>query len=141
MLPCSRRSYASVSVGLATLWLFDYYLGREGDQSLLVAQTVAFTCIVLIEKANVLNFRSFSVSIPSIGLCSNPWVLVAIATTIGLQVAAVYVPMLQQALHTVSLEWTDWAIIAALSAPVFVVTETAKCVIRFIEHKVANQES
>ncbi len=113
-------------IGLATLWLFHSYFGRGTERSMLVAQTVAFTGIVLIEKANVLNFRSLAAPMASIGLLSNPWVLIAIAATVGLQVGAVYVPVLQHALHTVPLGWRDWTMIALLAAPVFVVPEGIK---------------
>jgi Ca2+-transporting ATPase len=113
-------------IGLATLWLFHHYLGQGTEHSLLVAQTVAFTCIVLIEKANVLNFRSLDSPMKSIGLFSNPWVLVAILATVGLQVAAVYLPVLQRALHTVPLTWGDWGFIAVLAAPIFLIPEGVK---------------
>jgi magnesium-transporting ATPase (P-type) len=45
-------------LGLESLWLFHHYLAIHGEEGLLLAQTPAFTAIVLIEKANVLNFRS-----------------------------------------------------------------------------------
>ncbi|EMI46496.1 cation-translocating P-type ATPase [Rhodopirellula sp. SWK7] len=115
-------------VGLVSLALFHFYL-REGDtHSLIVAQTVAFTGIIVIEKVNVLNFRSLHTPMKSVGFFSNPWVLVAIVLTILMQVAAVYVPLLQSALHTVPLAWQDWALIVAVALPVFLVTEAVKVI-------------
>ena len=112
-------------IGLATLWIFHHYLGRD-PASLALAQTVAFTAIIVIEKANVLNFRSLTSPMTKIGFWTNPWILVAIVGTMLLQAAAIYVPFMQTALHTVPLGWNDWLIIAAIAAPIFVVTEAIK---------------
>jgi Ca2+-transporting ATPase len=95
-------------IGLATIWLFSDYLTSGDIRKVAVAQTAAFTCIVLIEKANVFNFRSLQTPLHRVGYFTNPWVLVAVTCTIALQVAAVYVPILQDALHTVPLQVSDW---------------------------------
>ncbi len=127
----SRRGILTIAalgtyIGLVTLLLFQYYL-RSGDPSkVAVASTVAFTGIILIEKVNVLNFRALNSPLNTVGYFSNLWILVAISSTIGLQAAAVYVPFLQQALHTVPLGLSDWALIVVISIPIFLVSESAK---------------
>ncbi|MEM9587435.1 MAG: HAD-IC family P-type ATPase [Planctomycetota bacterium] len=113
-------------IGLASFWLFHDYLNSGDVRQMAVAQTAAFTCIVLIEKANVLNFRSLHTPLARVGLWTNPWVLAAIAVTVSLQVAAVYVPFLQHALHTVPLNIDDWLRIIVLALPIFLVAETVK---------------
>lgn len=115
-------------VGLASLWLFHYYLDAADPSSIAVAQTVAFTGIILVEKVNVLNFRSLSEPIWTIGFWSNPWVLIAIASTISLQVAAVYIPALQAVLHTVPLRLVDWGLIVVVALPIFVLVESMKAI-------------
>ncbi|MEP1646915.1 HAD-IC family P-type ATPase, partial [Rhodopirellula bahusiensis] len=115
-------------VGLASLWLFHHYLDDSDPSSIATAQTVAFTGIIVVEKINVLNFRSLSAPIWTIGFWSNPWVLVAIASTISLQVAAVYVPAMQSILHTVPLSLADWGLIVVVSLPVFVLVECIKAI-------------
>ncbi|TWU50548.1 Calcium-transporting ATPase [Rubripirellula tenax] len=115
-------------VGLASLWLFHHYLDDADPGSIAIAQTVAFTGIIVVEKINVLNFRSLAAPIWTIGFWSNPWVLLAIASTISLQVAAVYVPALQSVLHTVPLSLTDWMLIVAVALPVFVLVEIIKAI-------------
>jgi Ca2+-transporting ATPase len=107
-------------IGLATLALFQLYLAT-GDA--VMAQTVAFTGIIVMEKANVFNFRVLRGPIRDIGWISNPWLLLAVAGTLALQAGAVYVPFLQEALHTTALGWRDWAAIAAVALPLFVLTE------------------
>jgi Ca2+-transporting ATPase len=115
-------------MGGGTLWLFHHFLNTGHENPLALAQTVAFTGLILLEKANVFNFRSLRQPIASIGFFSNPWLLIAWSATIGLQVCAVYVPFLQKALHTVPLEWTEWGWMVAIAAPVFIVTETYKMI-------------
>ncbi len=113
-------------IGSATLWVFHYYLTTAGEQSLAIAHTMAFTAIILLEKMNVFNFRSLRAPISVIGLFSNPWVIAAWLFTVGLQVAAVYTPFLQNALHTVPLGWYDWGVILLLASPIFILTEMYK---------------
>ncbi|MDX2447994.1 MAG: HAD-IC family P-type ATPase [Desulfobacterales bacterium] len=113
-------------MGIGTLWLFHHYLNSGHENPLALAQTVAFTGLILLEKANVFNFRSLHRPLASIGFFSNPWVLLAWSATIGLQVCAVYVPFLQKALHTVPLGWAEWGWMVAIAAPVFIVTEICK---------------
>ncbi len=115
-------------IGGGTLWLFHHYLasGLPQAQAVALAQTVAFTGIIILEKMNVFNYRSLRAPMPVIGFFSNPWVLGAWAVTVGLQVAAVYVPFLQKALHTVPLRLEDWGMIFAVAVPLFVVVELYK---------------
>lgn len=113
-------------VGLATLWLFHYYLMQEREESLLLAQTVAFTGIVVLEKMIVLNFRSLREPMTEIGFFTNKWLLLAIASTLVLQASVVYVPFLQEAFHTTAMGWKDWGIILLVALPIFVITELFK---------------
>jgi Ca2+-transporting ATPase len=112
-------------IGIVAVVLFRYYrnLGPEG---VLVAQTVAFTAIVVLEKVNVFNFRSLHAPLTRASFFSNPRLLAAWFAMIGLQVCAVYVPFLQRALHTTPLGPEHWVVIALLAAPVFLVPETLK---------------
>ena len=52
--------------------------------------------------------------------------LAAWAGNVLLQVAAVYVPFLQAALHTAPLGLQHWALIAVAAAPLFVIVESFK---------------
>ena len=112
-------------IGLVTLFLYHWYLGGDAE-NVMMAQTVAFTAIIVLEKVNVFNFRSFTQPLTKIGLFSNPWIVFAWLATISLQVAAIYLPVLQTALHTVPLGLEEWVIILIFSAPIFVVPEFIK---------------
>jgi len=114
-------------IGLATLWLYHHYLTSDVENAVVLAQTVAFTGIIILEKVNVFNFRSLSGPIAlTTGWFSNKWVLLAVIATISLQVCAVYLPFLQNILHTTALRWQEWGMIAAAALPLFIITETFK---------------
>ena len=115
-------------IGGGTLWLFHHYLasGLPQTQAVMLAQTVAFTGIIILEKMNVFNYRSLHAPIPVIGFFTNPWLIGAWSLTIAAQAAAVYVPFLQDALHTVPLRLEDWAVIFAVAVPIFLAVETYK---------------
>ena len=115
-------------VGLATLWLFHHYLLIDSENPLLLAQTVAFSGIIVLEKMIVLNFRSLREPINIIGFFTNKWLLAAIASTLVLQACAVYVPFLQKALHTTAMGWEEWGIIVLVALPIFIMTEIYKWV-------------
>ncbi len=115
-------------IGGATLWIFHHYLASGDRDAEVLAQTVAFTAIILLEKMNVFNFRSLRAPMPVIGFFTNPWVLGAWALTIGLQVCAVYLPFLQRLLHTTPLGWSDWGVILLVAFPVFLGGEAWKWV-------------
>ena len=57
---------------------------------------------------------------------SNRWILLALLVTVGLQVCAVYLPFLQRALHTVPLRGSNWLLMVAIAAPIFLVPEFVK---------------
>jgi len=113
-------------IGGGTLWLFHHYLVSGGEQALPMAQTVAFTGIIVLEKMNVFNFRSLREPMAVLGFFSNPWILLAWMTTLGLQVAAVYLPVLQTSLHTVPLGWSEWGMIFMVAVPIFLLMEMVK---------------
>ncbi len=117
-------------IGGGTLWLFHHYLasGLPETQAIAIAQTAAFTGIIILEEMNVFNFRSLYAPMPLIGFFSNPWLIGAWCMTIAAQIAAVYVPFLQQALHTVPLSLEEWVLIFEVAIPLFIVVEGYKWV-------------
>ncbi|NIP38593.1 MAG: HAD-IC family P-type ATPase [Candidatus Dadabacteria bacterium] len=115
-------------MGAVTLLLFYDYLYDSDPQTVLKAQTVAFTGLIILEKINVLNFRALRAPLFKIGYLTNPWILVAMFAMIGLQVCAVYIPFLQDALHTVPLSLADWGVIMISAVPIFIIFEVYKIV-------------
>jgi Ca2+-transporting ATPase len=115
-------------MGIVTLFLFYNYLYSHDLQTVIKAQTVAFTGLIILEKINVLNFRALRAPLFKIGYLSNPWILIAMFSMIGLQVCAVYVPFLQDALHTVPLSLSDWGVVLIFALPIFIIFELYKII-------------
>jgi Ca2+-transporting ATPase len=113
-------------IGVVTLFLYHHYLDSSDPGRIAIAQTVAFTGIIVFEKINVFNFRSRYLPLSRIGLFSNPWILYAWSAMIILQICVVYVPFMQGAFHTNQIGWSDWALVFALAVPILAVPELYK---------------
>ncbi len=86
------------------------------------ASTMGFMTLALVQVFHTFNARSQHGSAFTARLLTNGWLWAAIATCLLLQVAAVYVPILQAVLHTTPLTVADWGVVLGLSlAPVGVV--------------------
>ena len=97
----------------------------EGEGNMGYAQTMAFTTLVFFSLFTVFNARSDERSAFS-GLFSNPWLWAAVAFSLLLQVAVVYVPFLQLAFSTVPLAAGDWLVCAAVASSVLWLRELTK---------------
>jgi Ca2+-transporting ATPase len=110
-------------VMLNTLFVFDFF---DPDVQLARAQTAAFTTLVLSQLFNAFNQRSETRSLFTVGPFKNTWLLLAIALSVSLQAAVMYVPFLRELFGTVALGVTDWLIVAGVSASVLVLGEIVK---------------
>ena len=108
--------------GLSSLWIFFHLL----DQGLEIARTTAFTAMVIFEKASVFAFRSLHLPGWRIGWFSNKVLLIALAVTVGAQVAAIYWPPLQVLLHTAAIGVDEWQLIALFALPILILPEAIK---------------
>jgi magnesium-transporting ATPase (P-type) len=59
-------------------------------------------------------------------LMDDNFASIAVVGMLGLQIAAVYQPLMQRALHTVPLDWFDWLWILAVGVPLLLVGEAIK---------------
>jgi len=62
------------------------------------AQTLGFTTLAMFQVFNALNCRSRTKSIFKMNFFSNPYLLLGIAGSILLQIGAIYLPFMLQAL-------------------------------------------
>ena len=93
-------------------------------------QTMVFTTLTFAQLAHVLAIRSERESLLSIGIFSNRYLIGAITLTILLQLATIYVPLLQPVFKTQPLTFNELAICCALSSLVFIAVEIEKWLIR-----------
>jgi Ca2+-transporting ATPase len=89
-------------------------------------QTMVFTVLCLSQMGHVLAIRSDSVSLFKQGLWSNKMLTGAVLLTILLQLATIYVPVLQPIFRTHPLSLFELSLTLAASCIVFVAVEIEK---------------
>jgi Ca2+-transporting ATPase len=117
---------AAVSLGMG------YWAWSNGDGAW---QTMIFTTVTLSQMGNALALRSERESLFKIGLLSNKLLLGSVVLTVGLQLAVIYVPFLQEIFKTQALSFSDLMISVGLSAVVFICVELFKWFLRFSDKK------
>jgi len=93
-------------------------------------QTMAFTVLTISQLGHVLAIRSERESIFTLGFLSNKPMALAVVVTFCLQMATVYIPMLNPIFKTEPLSMQELAICLVLSSVVFVAVEIEKWLIR-----------
>ena len=93
-------------------------------------QTMLSTSLVFSQLLMAFAERSTRDSLFKIGLFSNPHMLGAVAITFGLQLAVVYVPVLQHFFHTVPLTGGQLLLCVAVGAAMFGAVEIKKLIHR-----------
>jgi len=124
--------FVGAIMAAGTLFIFDASTRAgfiEGSGNLRYAQTMAFTTLVLFQLFNVFNARSDERSAFD-GLFHNPWLWGAVALSLLLHVAVIYVPFLQNAFSTVTLTGADWLRCAAVASSVLWLRELSKVITR-----------
>lgn len=127
-----RESIFSDGLGIHLVWvgllmggasLFTQALAIEFDMHW---QTMVFTVLCFSQMGHALAIRSDRRSLFSIGLFSNPAMLGAVALTIVLQLATIYVPFMQRIFKTNALDAGELAFALAMSTVVFWAVEVEK---------------
>jgi Ca2+-transporting ATPase len=89
------------------------------------ARTFAFTTLVMLEMFNVLNSKSDRRSMWTTGLLNNPWLWMAIASSVLIQVVVVqWVPY--ELFNTVPLSGMEWLICVLLGSSALFAGEVVK---------------
>jgi Ca2+-transporting ATPase len=121
-----------IRTGLVTListagafGLFAWEHGLEGT-NLDESRTAVVNVIVMVQSFYLLNCRSRTRSIFSIGLFSNSWLLAGIATTWLAQLAFTYLPVMNHLFHTAPLRAEVWLYIVAVGMLTFAAVEWEK---------------
>ena len=116
--------YAVLLTGLAigvfswAVWVAEMELAR--------ARTLAFMTLALTQLAHVFNARSPRPVLFGRRLFQNRWIWGAIALTVGLQLAVVYVPTLGRLFSTHPLSARDWLLVAGCAGATLVIGQLVK---------------
>ncbi len=120
--------FVAVIMAAGTLYILDAALPGglvEGSGHLPYAHTMAFTTLVLFQLFNVFNARSDALSAFN-HLFTNRWLWGALALSLVLQAAVLYVPFLQRAFGTVPLGAGDWVQCTLVASSVVWLREVSK---------------
>ncbi|HEU4526445.1 MAG TPA: cation-translocating P-type ATPase [Actinomycetota bacterium] len=102
----------------------------EGTGTLTEARTMAFTTLVLAQLFNCFNARSERVSAFH-NLFTNPWLWGAIALSLVLQIAVIYLPFLNRPFGTTGLDPGEWLLCTVMASTVLWANEIRKLVGRW----------
>ncbi|EGU89244.1 hypothetical protein FOXB_00197 [Fusarium oxysporum f. sp. conglutinans Fo5176] len=94
------------------------------------ASTVSLSILVVIEMFNAINALSSSESLLTLPLWKNMMLVYAIALSMALHFALVYIPFLQGLFSIVPLNVLEWKAVVAISAPVVLLDEILKAIER-----------
>ncbi len=102
----------------------------DGDPQVIMARSMVFVTLILIQFFKAFNYRSDRHSIFKMGFFANKWLLMAILWEILLVLFIVYLPFLQGPFSTHALSIVDWAIVILAALTIFPVLEATKYGIR-----------
>jgi Ca2+-transporting ATPase len=115
--------WTGLVTGIGTIGVFVWAYDTTGLRH---AQTMAFFTLVAFQIFHVLAIRSERDTLWTIGLWSNPELIMVAVATMGLQIALMYVPVLQATFHTSALSLTELAGCAAVASTVYLAVEGGK---------------
>ncbi|QQG38533.1 MAG: calcium-translocating P-type ATPase, SERCA-type [Candidatus Woesearchaeota archaeon] len=107
-----RMLFIAAVMTAGTLFVFKLY-----------GQTAAFTTLVLLQMFNVLNYKSEKSVLNS--LFNNKWLILAILSSVVLQIAIIYTPV-NSFFRVDPLSFVQWLVILGVSASVLVLEEIRK---------------
>lgn len=115
-------AWVGVLMGLLSL-ATGYYEWHAGNPHW---QTMVFTTVTVAQLAHALAIRSWRTSLFTQGLMSNKPLAGAVAVSLALQLAVIYLPPCQRVFKTVALDAAELGLCIALAGVIFVVVELEK---------------
>ena len=125
-------AFVGLAMAASTLLVLDASLPGgliAGHGTLQYGQTMAFTTLMCGQLFNVFNARSEEESAFA-GLFTSPWLWGAVALSLLLHAAVLYLAPLQRAFGTVPLSGADWIRCAAAASAVLWLRELGKLAVR-----------
>ncbi|MCX5997370.1 MAG: cation-translocating P-type ATPase [Chloroflexi bacterium] len=119
---------AGIWTCIAPLGMFIWAL--TSGKTLVEAQCVCFVTLIIIQFFNAYCCRSLERSVFNLGVKSNRWLHVAVASQVVLLCLIVYLPALQGPFNTFPLNWQDWFFSVTAAASIIIVAEIYKAVYR-----------
>jgi Ca2+-transporting ATPase len=121
-LMAQRMVLMAVTMSAGTLFLFS----RSFETDIEKALTISLTTLAIFQWFNAWNCRHESKSFFMMNPFANKYLVGATFITIGLQMLAVYNPIMQKFLHTTPLQLAEWGMIITVASSIIVVEEIRK---------------
>jgi Ca2+-transporting ATPase len=118
--------YMSIPMGVGSLFVFLHYYKLD----LAHARTMTLITMAMYQWFNAWNCRSEKRSLFELGLFSNKWLIAVMALVLFLQTAIVYIPFMRHIFKTVPLSGNDWIVILCITAPIVLMEEIRKMIVR-----------
>lgn len=129
---------ALVTLGVMDLYLPNGLIAQDATGDIVLAQTMAFTTLVFCQLFNVFNSRSEYTSAFS-HMFTNRWLWLAVLLGVALQLAVIYIPILNTAFGTTPLRLIDWGIAIGLASLVLWGEEVKKLIMQALGFEKRNQ--
>jgi Ca2+-transporting ATPase len=123
-----RTALVGVVMAAGALFMFRWQFDRDG--SLVAAQSVALTTLVIFNVFQAGNARSVSRSLFSLNPLANPFLFWASIGAVTIHVAALYLPPTQYVLGVEPVSASAWLLGIAVASTILVVVEAHKAVRR-----------
>lgn len=129
------RGIALISLSLTAVVLAAFLMEyRWGGGDMTLARTMAFAALALGELPLAYAIRSERYPLLRVGVFSNRYMQYAVAASVVLMLAAIYVPFLQPIFDTVPLGLREWAVLLPLIFVPAIVAEVNKALSRYRAH-------
>ncbi len=122
-----------IVIGSAVMFAFVFTIFRDGwaigdpiTGDWAHATTVAFAALVFVQLVNAFSARSFTQSIFTNNPIKNPFMIMAVFTSILMALLMIYLPWLNHILKTTPLDWFDWGLVAIASVVPLIYLEINK---------------
>jgi len=134
LLMVQRMFVMALPMSIGAFFVFQKYLPagvltQAGlDFNSVKAMTMSLTVLAIFQWLNVWNCRSEDKSVFRMNIFSNKWLVGATFIVVSLQFLAVYNPIMQKILHTVSLDISDWLFALSVASSIIVIEEIRKLI-------------
>jgi len=95
--------------------------------------TLSLTVLVIIEMFNAMNAISDESSLLRMPPYKNPWLILAIFSSVSLHCMILYVPWFNGIFQIVPLDVNEWILVIIFSFPVVLIDEITKTLVRFLQ--------
>lgn len=126
-----KMMFMAIPMGIGSLWIFWQYYQID----IVKARTMTMLTMALYQWFNAWNCRSDRRSLFSLGLSTNGWLVVATLFVAGLQCLQLYAPFMNYLFDTVPVNGKDWLLAISITAPILLVEEVRKYIMRRIDKK------